>query len=298
MTYPARLAEEKGWRLAGINGGGPLVLSWNVLPRELLPLIPPPRYVSAMTPLADLVSHLDRDLRVAEIPDYPGAVNGLQLANQGEIRRIVAAVDASLPVIEAAAAGGPGLLLVHHGMFWQGVQPVTGAFYRKLKVAMDAGLAVYSAHLPLDIHSEWGNNILLAQSIGLIDPQPFFEWKGIHLGLRGGWRGSRAELTDALEKAVGGRVHVCPGGPENVSSIGLVTGGAGSEVAKAAAAGVDTFISGEGPHWSHPLALELGVNLLLGGHYATETFGVRALAAVLGTRFGVPWSFIDQPSGL
>jgi dinuclear metal center YbgI/SA1388 family protein len=251
-----------------------------------------------MTPLVDLVAFLDHELRVADIPDYPGAVNGLQLANQGEVRRIVAAVDASLPVIEAAAAGGPGLLLVHHGMFWQGVQPVTGPFYRKLKIAMDAGLAIYSAHLPLDIHPEWGNNILLAQAIGLIDPQPFFEWKGIHLGLRGGWRGSRAELIQALEKAVGGRIHVCPGGPENISSIGLVTGGAGSEVAKAAAAGVDTFISGEGPHWSHPLALELGVNLLLGGHYATETFGVRALAADLGTRFGVPWSFVDQPSGL
>jgi dinuclear metal center YbgI/SA1388 family protein len=251
-----------------------------------------------MTPLADLVSHLDRELRVAEIPDYPGAVNGLQLANAGEVRRIIAAVDASLPVIEAAAAGGPGLLLVHHGMFWQGTQPVTGPFYRKLKIAMDAGLAVYSAHLPLDIHPEWGNNILLAQSIGLIDPQPFFEWQGIHLGLRGGWRGSRGQLAEALGNAVGGRVHVCPGGPENISSIGLITGGAGSEVAKAAAAGVDTFISGEGPHWSHPLALELGVNLLLGGHYATETFGVRALAAAMGTRFGVPWSFIDQPSGL
>ncbi len=251
-----------------------------------------------MTRLADLVSFLDRELRVADIPDYPGALNGLQLANQGEVHRIVAAVDASLPVIEAVAAGGPGLLIVHHGMFWQGVQPVTGPFYRKLKVAMDAGLAVYSAHLPLDIHPEWGNNILLAQSIGLIDPQPFFEWKGIHLGLRGGWRGSRAELTQALEKAVGGRVHACRGGPENVSSIGLVTGGAGSEVAKAAAAGVDTFISGEGPHWSHPLALELGVNLLLGGHYATETFGVQALAKTIASRFCLPWGFLDQPSGL
>jgi dinuclear metal center YbgI/SA1388 family protein len=248
--------------------------------------------------MADLVSFLDRELRIAEIPDYPGAVNGLQLANDGEVRRIVAAVDASLPVIEAAAAGGPGLLIVHHGMFWQGAQPVTGPFYRKLKTAMDAGLAVYSAHLPLDVHPGWGNNILLAKAIGMLDPQPFFEWKGIHLGLRGGWRGTRAELIKALGDAVGGRVHVCPGGPENISSIGLVTGGAGSEVAKAAAAGVDTFISGEGPHWSHPLALELGVNLLLGGHYATETFGVHALAAALGEKSGLPWSFIDQPSGL
>lgn len=251
-----------------------------------------------MTPLADLVSFLDRELRVAEIPDYPGAVNGLQLANEGPVERIVAAVDASLPVIEEAAAGGPGLLIVHHGMFWQGTQPLTGPLYRKIKIAMDAGLAIYSAHLPLDVHPEWGNNIQLAKAIGLIDPQPFFEWKGIFLGLRGAWHGSREGLAETLGQAVGGKVHVCPGGPQNVSSVGIITGGAGSEVAKVAQSGVDTFISGEGPHWSHPLALELGVNLLLAGHYATETSGVRALAAELSRRFGLPWAFVDQPSGL
>lgn len=265
---------------------------------ELLPLREMTRYSHAMTLLADLVSFLDRELRIAEIPDYPGAINGLQLASDSEVPRIISAVDASLPVIEAAAAGGPGLLIVHHGMFWQGMQPVTGPFFRKLKIAMDAGLAIYSAHLPLDIHPVWGNNILLAKAIGLADLQPFFEWKGIHSGLRGSWQGSRADLVQALGDAVGGKVHVCPGGPEDVRSVGLVTGGAGSEVAKAAAAGVDTFISGEGPHWSHPLALELGVNMLLGGHYATETFGVRALADALGEKFGLPASFIHQPSGL
>ena len=252
-----------------------------------------------MVSLAELVEFLNRELRIAEIPDYPGAVNGLQLANaSGQVGRIVAAVDASLPVIEQAAAGGPGLLIVHHGMFWQGAQPVTGPFFRKLKAAMDAGLAIYSAHLPLDVHPEWGNNIGLARAIGLIDPQSFFDWKGLQLGLRGAWHGSRAGLAETLGNAVGGRVHVCPGGPEQVSSIGLITGGAGSEIAKAAELGIDTFISGEGPHWSHPLALELGVNLLLGGHYATETFGVRALGSELAKRYALPWTFIDQPSGL
>jgi dinuclear metal center YbgI/SA1388 family protein len=251
-----------------------------------------------MAELAEIVSFLDRELNIAGIPDYSGAVNGLQLANEGRVERIIAAVDASLPVIEAAAVGGPGLLIVHHGMFWQGPQPVTGAFYRKLKIAMDAGLAIYSAHLPLDVHHEWGNNIQLAKAIGMIAPQPFFEWKGIFLGLRGSWSGSRAGLVEALSQAVGGKVHVCPGGPEEILSVGLITGGAGSELAKVAASGVETFISGEGPHWSHPLALELGVNLLLAGHYATETFGVKALAGAVATRFGFPWSFLDFPSGL
>lgn len=251
-----------------------------------------------MADLAEIVAYLDRELKVSSIPDYPGAVNGLQLANEGRVDRIVAAVDASLPVIEAAAEGGPGLLIVHHGMFWQGAQPVTGAYYRKLKIAMDAGLAIYSSHLPLDVHPEWGNNALLAKALGLSGLEPFFEQKGVHMGLQGDWSGTLAELAQALESAVGGRVHICPGGENRISKVAVVTGGAGSEVAKVAGAGIRTFITGEGPHWSYPLAEELGVNLLYGGHYATETFGVRALSAHLAAAHGVPCSFIDHPTGL
>ena len=251
-----------------------------------------------MAELADIVAFLDRKLKVASIPDYPGAMNGLQLANDGPVTRIIAAVDASLAVIEAASAGGPGLLVVHHGMFWQGAQPVTAAFYRKLKTAMEAGLAVYSSHLPLDIHLEWGNNILLARAIGLIAPQPFFEHQGILAGIRGGWSGTRDELAGILRQTLGGTVHVCPGGPQSPTSVGLITGGAGSEVAKVAALGIDTFITGEGPHWSYPLAEELGINLIYGGHYATETTGVQALAQAMAREFHLPWSFIDHPTGL
>jgi dinuclear metal center YbgI/SA1388 family protein len=249
--------------------------------------------------LMDIVDFLDRELRVSSIPDYPGAINGLQLACDVPVGRIIAAVDASLPVIESAAAGGTGLLIVHHGMFWQGAQPVTGPFYRKLRTAMDAGLAVYSSHLPLDVHPLWGNNIQLANAIGLADAQPFFEQKGICLGLRGQWSGSRTELAQTLGKALnGGPVHVCPAGPEKISSVAVITGGAGSEVAKVSAAGADAFITGEGPHWSYPLAEELGINLFYGGHYATETFGVIALARELGARYGLHWEFIDHPTGL
>lgn len=251
-----------------------------------------------MVSLDELVTYLDRELRTAEISDYPGAMNGLQLANGGEIGRIVAAVDASLPVITVAAEGGPGLLIVHHGMFWQGTQPVTGAFYRKLKIAMDAGLAIYSSHLPLDVHPELGNNILLARAIGLQSPEPFFDQKGLAIGIRGAWSGSRHELVNSLQSILTGPVHLCPGGPEMVGQVGVITGGAGSEVAKVAASGVDSFITGEGPHWSYPLAEELGLNVFYGGHYATETFGVRALAETLAAKFGLPWSFLDRPTGL
>lgn len=251
-----------------------------------------------MVSLDELVTYLDQELKTGSIPDYPGAMNGLQLVNAGQIGRIVAAVDASLPVIEAAAEGGPGLLIVHHGMFWQGAQPVTGAFYRKLKIAMDAGLAIYSSHLPLDIHPKLGNNILLARAIGLKSPEPFFDQKGISIGLRGSWAGTRQDLAETLQAALGGPVHLCPAGPEAISKIGIITGGAGGEVVKVAAFGVDSFITGEGPHWSYPLAEELGINVFYGGHYATETSGVKAIAERIAKLFAIPWRFHDHPTGL
>lgn len=253
---------------------------------------------SGMISLDEVVKYLDSELKTSSISDYAGAMNGLQLANCGEINRVVAAVDASLPVIKKAADGGPGLLLVHHGMFWQGVRPMIGAFYQKLKIAMDAGLAVYSSHLPLDVHPELGNNILLCRALGIRDIEPFFDQKGLSLGLSGTWSGSRTELGEALKSVLGGHVHLCPGGSEIVSRIGLITGGAGSEVVKVAATGVDTFITGEGPHWSYPLAEELELNVFYGGHYATETFGVKALANRIADKFALPWNFVDHPTGL
>jgi dinuclear metal center YbgI/SA1388 family protein len=248
--------------------------------------------------LAELTGFLDRELRLDEIPDYPGALNGLQLESGREITRVAAAVDASLAVVEQAVADRADLLLVHHGMFWQGVQAVTGPWFRKLRAAIDGGLAVYSAHLPLDVHPVLGNNACLAAALGLTGATPFLEWKGIELGLAAATDVPRPELVERVAAAVGGPVHLCPGGPERVRRIGLVTGGAGAEVSAAAAAGIDTFITGEGPHWSFPLAEELGLNLLYAGHYATETFGVKALAAELSSRFGLEWSFIDRPTGL
>ncbi|RYD65430.1 MAG: Nif3-like dinuclear metal center hexameric protein [Verrucomicrobiaceae bacterium] len=251
-----------------------------------------------MVSLDEVVRFLDQELKTSAIPDYSGAMNGLQLANSGKIGRVVAAVDASLPVIENAAEGGPGLLIVHHGMFWQGAQPVTGAFYKKLKIAMEADLAIYSSHLPLDVHPEWGNNILLARAIGLVDPVPFLEHKGQPMGLRGEWSGSRGDLEHLLREVLGGNVHVCPGGPDLVRDVAIITGGAGSEVVKVAATGVNTFITGEGPHWSYPLAEEVGMNLFYGGHYATETFGVKRVAGIVSERVKIPWSFVDHPTGL
>lgn len=251
-----------------------------------------------MSSLVEIVEFLDRELRIAEIPDYPGAVNGLQLENGGTVSKVAAAVDASLPVVEKAIAANADMLLVHHGMFWQGARPVTGATYRKLCCAMEKDLAIYSAHLPLDVHPEWGNSACLAKAIGMSAPEPFMDWKSLSLGLKEPLGISLDELLKRVESAVGGRIHHCPGGSTEVGMVGVVTGGAGSQLEQAVEDGVDTFITGEGPHWSFPLAEELGVNLIYGGHYATETFGVKALAEALAARFGVEWEFLDHPTGL
>lgn len=251
-----------------------------------------------MVLLDDLVSTMDSWLQSGTIPDYPGAINGLQLANDKPILRTACAVDACESVISSAVQQGADLLIVHHGMFWSGARPITGAFHRKLKTAISAGLAIYSSHIPLDVHPELGNNIGLANSIGLQDPLPFFPWKGILLGLRGSVDCDRDTLAARLATAVGGPVHVCPGGPSRIQSVGLITGGAGGEITAMAESGIDTFITGEGPHWSYTAAEEMGINLLYAGHYATETFGVKALARKLEATFGLPWSFIDHPSGL
>ena len=251
-----------------------------------------------MTSLSDITSFLDENLRTAEITDYPGAVNGLQLENGGSVTKVIAAVDASLPVIEKAVAAGGTLLIVHHGLFWQGAQPLTGPFYKKIRAAMDAGMAIYSNHLPLDVHPVWGNNACLAKAMGLTDTEPFMDWKGMPLGLRAEVEWTREELLHRVTEAVGAPVHHCPGGKDRIRSVGVVTGGAGAQVADAAKAGVDAFVTGEGPHWSYPLAEELGINLVYGGHYATETFGVKALAMALQEEFGLEWEFVDHPTGL
>jgi dinuclear metal center YbgI/SA1388 family protein len=248
--------------------------------------------------LAQIVSYADEHLRLHEIADWPNALNGLQLENSGAVTKIAAAVDASTRAIDIAIERGINFLLVHHGLFWPGLQPMTGGRRRLLERAFQHDLAIYSAHLPLDVHSVLGNNAQLAAALGLENTEPFFEMKGQCIGLKIQADLSRAALLGKLEQSLGSPVRSFPAGPEQTRSIGLITGGAGSEIYEVARHGIDTFITGEAPHWAAVAADELGLNLLLGGHYATETFGVKALAAHLSDRFNLPWDFIDCPTGL
>jgi len=245
------------------------------------------------------VAYLDELLKPSEFTDWPGAVNGLQVANRsGEVTKIVAAVDASLATVRLAIDAKADLLLVHHGLFWSPTHPWTGRKFELLHALVEGNLAVYSSHLPLDAHPQLGNNILLARALGLKGIVPFFFEKGRHLGVRGTLKTQRDELMRRLEKATGFPAKLLPGGREQCHKIGIVTGGAGAEMKIAASEGVDTFITGEGPHWTYAMAEELGLNVLYGGHYATETFGVKALAQNLGKHFRLPWAFIEHPTGL
>jgi dinuclear metal center YbgI/SA1388 family protein len=251
-----------------------------------------------MALLDEIVSYVDRFLRIRDVGDWDNALNGLQIENSGRVTRIGAAVDVSTRVLTAAAKQDVDLLIVHHGLFWPGLQPVRGALRRQLRIAFENDVALYSAHLPLDIHPRVGNNAQLVAALGLKSAQPFLEEKHQPVGLKIRASLPRSELVRKLQKALNGPVKVFGFGPKQTRAIGVVTGAAGSEIYRVADEGIDTFITGEAPHWAAVAANEVGVNLILGGHYATEVFGVRALAAHLSKRFRVPWEFIDCPTGL
>jgi dinuclear metal center YbgI/SA1388 family protein len=251
-----------------------------------------------MTSLPEIVDYTNDFLRIREIGDWDNALNGLQIENSGNVTKIGASVDASTRVLAAAAKQNVDLVIVHHGLFWQGLQPVTGALHRQLELAFENNIALYSAHLPLDLHFEVGNNAQLAAALGLTSIQPFFEEKGQLVGVKARVSLPRDEVDRKLQKALTGPIKAFMFGPRKTGTIGIITGGAGSEIYKIAQEGIDTFITGEAPHWAAVAADELRMNLLLGGHYATEVFGVKALAAHLSKRFKIPWAFIDCPTGM
>ena len=251
-------------------------------------------------PLATLTGYLDDLLRIREIPDEPNAVNGLQVENAGRVDRLVAAVDASLETIRAIASGGSPLLLVHHGLFWDGNVPLTGRRYRRVRALLERNIALYSAHLPLDVHPEFGNNAVLARRLGLAAPEPFDLYRGIPIGVQGALQPGlpRERFVARIEELLGVKVRLIAGGPELCSRVGIITGGAGNRIGAAEAAGLDTYLTGEGAHHTYFDAMELGVNVVYAGHYATETVGVQALAAHLSEHFELPWEFHAHPTGM
>jgi dinuclear metal center YbgI/SA1388 family protein len=251
-----------------------------------------------------IADYLDRLLRTSEIPDYPNALNGLQLDGGREVRRVATAVDFSSHTVDRCAERGAELLLVHHGMFWGGLQRLTGVAYRQLATLIEHGIAVYASHLPLDLHPDVGNNVLLARELGLVPTTGFARYKTIDIGVSGSadveTRDLVARATTFAQNHETTVVATSFSPTRRTKRWAICTGaGAGSEtIDEALAAGIDTMIVGEGPHHTAVRARDTGLVIIYAGHYATETLGVRALGARLERAMGIETSFIDAPTGL
>ena len=257
-----------------------------------------------MTATSEIVAYLDTLLETSAIPDYSNALNGLQLGNSGNVTRVAAAVDFSSRVVTQVVKEHADFLVLHHGMFWSGLKPITASIYQRLKLLIDNDVAVYSSHLPLDRHAVFGNNVLLSKLLDLT-PSGEFAWtKGIAIGLRGE---SDIPTTEIFEKAKlfsrshgGDAISTTVAPDRRTRQWAMCTGaGASSETLQEAQnLGVDTLIVGEGPHHTAVEADELGIAVIYAGHYATETLGVKAIAEHLAESFGIEGVMIHAPTGL
>jgi dinuclear metal center YbgI/SA1388 family protein len=257
-----------------------------------------------MPPIDAIATFLDETLSIATIPDYTNAVNGLQLSNLGDIQRVASAVDFSTETVTGAIDAGAKLLIVHHGMFWGGLQPITSHRHARLWTLITHDVAVYSAHLPLDVHPHLGNNALLARRFGLTPTGGFAKYQSVEVGLSGVSDVPTrvlAEQAALLATEFGGTLVATPFEPERITRRWAICSGSGADsstLREAAARGFDTLIVGEGPHHTAIEARELGIVILYAGHYATETLGVRAVGDLLARQFGIAATFIHAPSGL
>jgi len=257
-----------------------------------------------MVSLHKLVEYADELLETAEIPDYPAALNGLQLENSGDIKGIASAVDFSTKSIQGTIDAGANLLVLHHGMFWNGFGQVTGPAYRRMSLLIEHDIAVYSSHLPLDRHPRMGNNALLAKELDLRPTGLFAKYDTIFIGINGESDIATIALVEKTKEFVkdyGGDVRTTSIPETRRTKRWAICSGAGAStdtVKEALKMGIDTLIVGEGPHHTSIQAEENNLSIIYAGHYATETLGVRALADHLGERYKIPASFINLPTGL
>jgi dinuclear metal center YbgI/SA1388 family protein len=240
----------------------------------------------------ELIAYANELLDLDAYPDY--GPMGMQVEGATEVTKIACAVSASLELFQKVASSGAELLIVHHGLIWDGdPRVVAGPLRSRLKVLLDADVTLAAYHLALDAHAEVGNNALLARELG-IEPQR--KVGGI------GWGGPLAEpvgieeFTGRVREALGAQPLVFPHGPERIEQAAVITGGAAKYVADAAREGYDLFLTGEPGEPTLHAARELGVHFVAGGHYATERLGVQALAARLAERFQLDWEFLELPN--
>ena len=246
-----------------------------------------------MPSLTDLVDFCDLRTRRMEISDFPGAFNGLQLANDGSVSKIGASVDAGLEPFLGAVEADVDFLIVHHGLFWNPPIPLTGTSFQKIKLCLEGNLSLYGSHLPLDMHPEIGNNAILTKKLALEPEGTFLDYEGIDIGLLAKCSLARDELKERIATLFPMGFHAMEFGSEKPERIAILTGSGSSAVEKILDAGSDTLITGELKQHHYNLAQELNLNLYVCGHYATETYGVDALAREAARKFGIPYQFIE-----
>lgn len=257
-----------------------------------------------MTTTFEVAAYLDQLLETTTVPDYGNALNGLQLENDGRITRAAASVDFSLRAVSLAIEQRADFLILHHGMFWSGLKPITSSAYERMRLLIQNNVAVYSSHLPLDRHPIFGNNVLLSKELGLKPSGEFAWYKGIAVGVSGEIDIATRDLVERsrsfAQKHGGDAVSTAFAGNRRTRRWAMCTGaGASAETLEEAyKLGCDTLIVGEGPHHTAVQADELGIVVIYAGHYATETLGVAALAKHIAEKFSVAWTTIHTPTGL
>ncbi len=278
----------------------PMKRALNHAPRgtheNLIVLRPALIYALIVPTLADLVTYCDQRTRRAAFKDAPGAFNGLQVANDGRVTRVGAAVDAGLEPFRAAVAAGVDFLIVHHGAYWDMPRALDGPVFERFATLIRGNCALYSSHLPLDAHPEIGNNVLLARQVGLEPHRGFYPNEGGMIGAIAPNFRPRAALRERLESLYP-RVLSIECGADAPREVAFCSGSGNGAMGALAGTGVDTLVTGELREEHFNRAQEERMNLYVCGHYATEVHAVRALAAEVAERFALPWTFVatDNP---
>ena len=250
-------------------------------------------------PLSEIVTLLDETLTPAAVHDAPVALNGLQVENNGLVSKVALAVDGSQQTLDDAVAAGADLLVLHHGIFWSGLRPITGWWKHKIETCLQHNLAIYAAHLPLDMHPTLGNNACLARALGLQDTAPELDHHGAKIAISGVFPGTVGELRERYAAITGSSITgVVHHASAPAGRVVVCSGGGGPDIYQVHEKGYTTYLTGEENHWVQNAALDMGVNILFAGHYATETFGVKAVGELLQERFGLPSTFIHNPTGM
>jgi dinuclear metal center YbgI/SA1388 family protein len=248
--------------------------------------------------LRELDRWLSSFLRFELTDGIDSSQNGIQVGRRApEVRKAAFAVDTSQESIRRAAQWGADLLLVHHGFLWDRPVRLDGAMHERVRLLMEADMALYAAHLPLDMHPEVGNNAGIARALGLEGVEPFGAYRGVKLGCKGSFP-SPAIMDEVLRMLGISEARCLPFGPERIRTAGIVSGGAAADVRQAVAEGLDLFITGEPAHAVYHDCLEAGIHAIFAGHYHTETYGVRLLCARVAAETGLETRYFDVPTGL